>query len=83
MKRNKLDTFKNGIVVRMHNRKMTALKDEDGKVTIEFLNATEKPEEVSCSHRVVRGVRVTNIALSDEAMDALCSSWIRYKHLLS
>ena len=71
----------NGINVRMHNRRITALRRESNEksIDIEFLNAVENPEEISCQHRVVRGIRVTNLSLSEKAMDEMCRAWIEYR----
>lgn len=79
-KRSRLETYKDGFVARFHNRRIFMLQEsETNSVNIRFDYATEDFEEPACLHTANRGIRTTEIKLSEEAMERLMIAWIEYK----
>ena len=75
-----ITVFKDAVVSKFHNRKIFIKKRSEGGINITFANACDDANKPACSHHVVKGiVRVTNISLSDEAMDNLISAYITFR----
>lgn len=76
--KNKLNVYPNGATVRMHNRKISLIGNDD-KIMIQFLFADENPNKPACSHKCHKGkVRETFIQLNIESMDALVNAYMQY-----
>lgn len=73
MSKNETNIWKNGSTVRMHNKeiKFVDVPEKDG-IIINFKFADVDADKPSVSHKCIKGkVRVSEIALSHEAMKAL------------
>lgn len=79
-KRSRLETYKDGFVARFHNRRISMVQESETKsVNIRMDYATEDFEKPACLHTANRGIRTTEIKLSEEAMERLMIAWIEYK----
>ena len=79
-KRSRLVTYADGFEARFHNRRISMIQENETKsVNIRFDYATEDFEEPACLHTANRGIRTTQIKLSEEAMERLMIAWIEYK----
>lgn len=80
MSKRKLTIYKNGAVGRLENRRLSIEhKSEDDTVNLMFQFATKDFEQPACRHFAVRGIRQTELRLTAEAMDAMCTAWFKYK----
>lgn len=70
----KVKSFRDGVQIRLTNRKISLADTEDGNYIIEFLYATDEADKPATFHENFRGpngIRRSLIKLSDEAMEAL------------
>lgn len=75
----KVNHYKNGFEIRLKNKKINFI-EEEGKVLIDFLFATDDAEDPACFHKCLKGkVRNTQIAISDEVMEALSYFYLHFK----
>lgn len=79
-KRSRLATYADGFEARFHNRRITVHQPSDTKdVYIRMDYATSDFLLPACKHTANRGIRTTEIKLSEEAMERLMIAWVEYK----
>lgn len=72
----KVSHFGDASQVRMTNRRLTVV-EVGGKIFIDTFYAAEDPDTPAVKHECIRGkIRHTTICFSEEAMDAICISWM-------
>ena len=82
MKKNSVVYYKDGAVVRLHNRRIS-FKEINKKIIIKFDFADTEAEKPACSHICYKGkIRETFLALNTEAMKALVFAFINYKKIM-
>ena len=85
MKKPNLTKYKNGVVIKWHNRRTTVHEINDKKgVAITFARKTEPgetEETTPCQSTIVRNrVRVTQIQLTRESAEFLFQALLHYLH---
>lgn len=76
----KINIWKNGATARFHNKEINFVEiPEKQSIMIQFKFADENAHNPSVKHSCLKGkVRVSEIALSHEAMNALLYSYSNY-----
>ena len=80
MAKKEINIWKNGATVRMHNKEINFVdvKDKDG-IVIQLKYADLDADKPAVSHKCIKGkVRVSEIALSHEAMQSLLIAYNAY-----
>jgi hypothetical protein len=79
MKKTKIDIFKDGVVIRKHNTRISIVDSENEvKLMFERFTGNDKKTSVSINHR---GVATTFLKVNHESMKEISSSWNEYlKH---
>jgi len=79
-KRRTMTVHKNGSIARFQNRRITMMEQKDDAFVFRFEFATDDADQPACNHETIRGkIRVTEIKLSDEALDAMIKAYLSYK----
>lgn len=81
MAREEINIWKNGATSRLKNKEINFIEipEKDG-ILIEFKFADKEAEKPSVKHKCLRGkVRVSEIALSHDAMESLFMAYMTYR----
>lgn len=71
--------FLDGASTRLHNRRVT-FTEKNGEFYLDFAMAMKNPEATTTHVKVIKGkVRLTQLKLSEEALQALVKSYLIYK----
>ena len=77
--KDKLTIYKDGAIVRKHNKKYGFSMDSKGSLNFMFLRVIKNAEKPACSHHCHRNkVRDTRFRMTKEAFEDLMYAYIEY-----
>ncbi len=80
MKQSQLTTYPNGYEVRIHNRRIKILKNDEGSFNINLQSITENPEIPTVHTEITHKGKVafTFLKLSEEAIQSIVYGYLEY-----
>lgn len=78
--KNELSIYKDAVVARKHNKRISIVKSGDDEFLINSLFADKDADKPACIHACYRGrVRETTVKVTAEFLDSLVTMWTLYK----